>query len=147
MVLNIHGNHKAYSVGTRRRGVGVGGMEVGDNIPVATLSPLRMTPALRWAATDESHFNISLIARDRPTSQDSVHKPQLLKSGENRAGGFEPRSVCLTSLRLTARPNRLTLMTTTWCPRSRPEVDVRSLSPLPKSAALTRTFFISWPGR
>ena len=28
--------------------------EVGDNIPVATLSPLRMTPALRWAATDES---------------------------------------------------------------------------------------------
>ena len=28
----------------------------------------RMTPALRWAA-DESHFNVSLIARDKVTNK------------------------------------------------------------------------------
>ena len=29
----------------------------------------RMIPALRWAATDESHFNVSLIVRDKVTRQ------------------------------------------------------------------------------
>ena len=29
----------------------------------------RMTPALRWAVTDESHFNVSLIVRDKVTRQ------------------------------------------------------------------------------
>ena len=45
MVLNVHRNLKAYGGG--------GGMEVGeegDYIPIATLSPPEMTPALRWAA-------------------------------------------------------------------------------------------------
>ena len=27
----------------------------------------RMTPALRWVCSDESHFNVSLIVRDRVT--------------------------------------------------------------------------------
>ena len=35
--------------------------EEGDYIPIVTLSPLtRMTPALRWAAT-EGHFNVLII--------------------------------------------------------------------------------------
>jgi len=40
-------------------------------------------------------------------SQDSVHRPQLLKRTDSR-GWFEPRSLCLTALSLTARPTRLT---------------------------------------
>ena len=40
-------------------------------------------------------------------SQDSVHKPQLLKRKESRSG-IEPRSFRLPAYRLTARPNRLT---------------------------------------
>ena len=39
-------------------------------------------------------------------SQDSVHKPQLLKIKESRSG-IEPRSFRLPALHLTARPNRL----------------------------------------
>ena len=43
MMLNLHRNHKAYQLGTGRRGDGGGGgMEVGeegDYILVATLSP------------------------------------------------------------------------------------------------------------
>ena len=41
--------------------------------------------------SDESHFSVSLIARD------SVHSPQLLKRKESRCG-FEPRSLCFTNL-------------------------------------------------
>ena len=41
-----------------------------DYIPIATLSPpLRMTPALRKMGSDESHFNVSLIVRDKVTRQ------------------------------------------------------------------------------
>ena len=36
MVLNVHGNHKAYQ-GQGETGMGVGGE--GDYIPIATLSP------------------------------------------------------------------------------------------------------------
>ena len=39
-------------------------------------------------------------------SQDSVHKPQLLKRKESRSG-IEPRSSRLPTYCLTARPNRL----------------------------------------
>ena len=56
--------------------------------------------------SDESHFNVSLIVRDKTVSQDSVHKPQLLKRKESRSG-IEPRSFRLPAYRLTARPNRL----------------------------------------
>ena len=40
-----------------------------------------MTPALRWAASDESHNinNVSLFQIVRDKAQDSVHRPQLLK--------------------------------------------------------------------
>ena len=56
--------------------------------------------------SDESHFNVSLIAI-RTKSQDSVHRPQPSKREESRSG-IEPWSFCLPALRLTARPNRLT---------------------------------------
>ena len=50
--------------------------------------------------SDESHFNVSLIVRDR------VHKPQLLKRKERRSS-TEPKSFRLPAYRLIARPNRL----------------------------------------
>ena len=59
--------------------------------------------------SNESHFNVSLIVRDKShktKSQDSVHKPQLLKRKESRSG-IEQRSFRLPAYRLTARPNRL----------------------------------------
>ena len=42
--------------------------------------------------SNESHFNVSLIVRDR--SQDSVHRSQFLNRKESRSG-FEQRSLCL----------------------------------------------------
>ena len=50
-----------------------------------------MTPALRWAAMRAIlmfHYNCE------GQSQDSVHRPQLLKRKENRSR-FEPRSLCI----------------------------------------------------
>ena len=41
-------------------------------------------------------------------SQDSVHRPQLLKRKDSRSR-FVPRSFCLPAYRLTAGPNRLTM--------------------------------------
>ena len=43
--------------------------------------------------SDDSHFNISLIVRETK-SQDSVHRPHILKRKERRRE-FEPRSLCL----------------------------------------------------
>jgi len=45
--------------------------------------------------SDESHFNVSLIVRDRGTEpQDSIHRTHLLKRKESRSG-FEQRFLCL----------------------------------------------------
>ena len=44
---------------------------------------------------DESHFNVSLIVRDKV--KDSGHRPQLLKRKENRSR-FEPRPLSLLAL-------------------------------------------------
>ena len=72
--------------------VGGGGGE-GDYIPIATLPPPELTPALRWAAMRD----ILMFHNCRGTkSQDSVHRPQLLKRKESRSG-FEPKPL-LTSL-------------------------------------------------
>ena len=57
--------------------------------------------------SDESHFKVSLIVRDKVTRQ--CPQTQLLKRKESRSG-FEPRSLCLPAQRLTTRPNRLTIM-------------------------------------
>ena len=59
----------------------------------------RMTHVLRWAAMKA---NLMFQSLRGTKSQDSVHRPQLLKRKESRSG-FELRSLCLT-----ARPNRLT---------------------------------------
>ena len=64
------------------------GGEEGDYIPIATLSPpLRMTPALRWAAMSraESHFNVSLIVKDKVTRQYPL-TTTFEASGEPRPG-------------------------------------------------------------
>ena len=43
-------------------------MEVGEEGYRYTVTT-RMTSALRWACIDESHFNVSLIVRDKVTRQ------------------------------------------------------------------------------
>ena len=42
--------------------------EEGDYIPIATLSITRIIPALRWACSDERHFNVSV------GSDEQIHK-------------------------------------------------------------------------
>ena len=76
--------------------------EEGDYIPVTT----RMTPAWRWAAMRAILMFHWLWGTK---SQDSVHRPQLLKRRESRSG-FEARPFCLPASRLTTRPNRLTFL-------------------------------------
>ena len=76
MLLNVHRNHNQdYQVRDGETGVeGGGGETEGYYIPITTLSPPEsdLTPALRWAA-DESHFNVSLIVRDKVTRQCPQH--------------------------------------------------------------------------
>ena len=55
--------------------------------------------------SEESHFNVSLIARGKFTRL----CPQPLKRKDSRSG-IEPRSFRLPAYRLTARPNRLTTL-------------------------------------
>ena len=62
--------------------------------------------------SDESHFNVSLIVKDKvsgqcPQATTSEETGEHLKRQESRSG-FEPRSLCLPAQRLTARPNWLT---------------------------------------
>ena len=57
--------------------------------------------------SDESHFNVSLIVRDKVTRQCPETTIFEEKGEPNR---FEPRSLCLPALCLTARPNRLTTL-------------------------------------
>ena len=53
----------------------------------------RMTPALRWACSDESHFNVSLIVRDNVTRQ-CPQTTTFVKRKDSRSG-IEPRPFCL----------------------------------------------------
>ena len=67
-------------------------MEVGgegDYISIASVSPL--DDFCIKVGSDDSHFKVSLIVRDKVKS---VHRPQLLKRKESRSG-FELRSLCL----------------------------------------------------
>ena len=66
-------------------------MEVGgegDYIPIATLSP--QNDSCIKMGSDESHFNVSLIVRDKVTRQ-CPQTTTFLKIKEN-GGGIEPRS-------------------------------------------------------
>ena len=55
--------------------------------------------------SDESHFNVLLIVKDKVT-RPSPQTTTFLKRKESRSG-IEPRSFRLPAYRLTARPNRL----------------------------------------
>ena len=61
-----------------------------------------MISALRWAGMSLLMFHKLWGTK----SQDSVHRPQLLKRGESKR--IRTEAFRLTSLTLTARPNRLT---------------------------------------
>ena len=56
--------------------------------------------------SDQSHFNVSLIVRDKVTRQ-CPQTATFLKRKDSRSG-IEPRSFCLPAKRPTARPMRLT---------------------------------------
>ena len=43
--------------------------------------------------SDESHFNVSLIVRDKVTRE--CPQTTILERKESRSGFFEPRSLCL----------------------------------------------------
>ena len=66
-MFNINRNHKAYWGG----GGGYGGRE-GDYIYLSLRCNHQKDSCIKMGS-DESHFNVSLIVRDK--SQDSVHKP------------------------------------------------------------------------
>ena len=64
MVLNGHRNHKAF------KGRGEGGMEVGKReIIYLSLHCHRQIDFCIKMGSDESHFNVSLIVRDKVTRQ------------------------------------------------------------------------------
>ena len=57
--------------------------------------------------SDESHFNVSLVLRNKVT-RPCPQTTTFLKRKESRSG-IEPRSFRLPAYRLTARPNRLSV--------------------------------------
>ena len=79
--------------------------EEGDYIPIANTVTTRMT-CIKMGS-DESHFNVSLVVRDKVT-RPCPQTTTFLKRKESRSG-IEPRSFRLPAYRLTARPNRLSL--------------------------------------
>ena len=74
-----------------------GGGEEGEHIPIATLSPPRITCIK--TGSDESRFNVSLTAKDKVTRQ-CPQTTTFLKRKESR-GGIEPRPFRLPAYRLT----------------------------------------------
>ena len=59
--------------------------------------------------SDESHFNVSLIVRDKVTRQcpQTTRFEEKKRKKKKRRSGIEPTSFRLPAYRLTARPNRL----------------------------------------
>ena len=78
--------------GPRSREVGGGG-----NYTHRYTVTTRMMPAWRWAAMRAILMFHSLWWTK---SQDSVHRPQLLKRKESPSGGIEPTFVCLPTRKL-----------------------------------------------
>ena len=90
-------------------------MEVGEEreyIPIAYTVTTRMT-CIKMGS-DESHFNVSLIVRDKVT-RPCPQTTTFLKRKKSRSG-IEPRSFCLPAYRLTARPNRLSTQSLLFIP-------------------------------
>ena len=84
MVLNVHINHKAYY------GRGEGGKGVWRNIIYLSLHCHRQNDFCINVGSDESHFNVSLIVRDKVTRL-CPQTTTILKRKESRSG-IEPRS-------------------------------------------------------
>ena len=91
MVLNVHRNHKAY-MGRGVRGYQWRWEEM--EIIYLSLHCHHQNDSCIKMCSDESHFNVSLIVRDKVTNKTVSTGKQFLKRKESRSG-FEPRSVCL----------------------------------------------------
>ena len=65
-------------------------------MPVATLSPPAENDVCIQVGSDESHFNVSLIVRDKVTSLSTDHN--VLKRKESRSAGIRTEVPLLTSL-------------------------------------------------
>ena len=84
MVLNFHGNHKAY------QGRGERGMEVGEReIIYLSLHCHHQIDSCIKMGSDESHFNVSVGSDGQ--SHRTVQTTTFLKRKESRSG-IEPRS-------------------------------------------------------
>ena len=104
MVLNVHRNHKAYQ--GRGEGGGKGVWRWGyREIIYLSLHCHHQNDFCIKVGSDESHFNVSLIVRDKGTRQ-CPQTTTFLKRKESRSN-IEPRSFRLPAYRLTVRPNRL----------------------------------------
>ena len=80
-------------------------MEVGqEGIIYLSLHCQHQNDSCIKIGSGESHFNVSLIVRDKVTRQCPL--PQLLKRRESRSV-FEPTALCLTAYRLTNRLTKL----------------------------------------
>ena len=93
MVLNVHRNHKAYWVqGEEKRKKKRGGGYVwrwGErDIIYLSLHCHHQNDSCIKMGSDESHFSVSLIVRDK------VARPQHLTRKVSRSG-IEPKSFCL----------------------------------------------------
>ena len=84
----------------RRREGGMEAGEVGDYIPIATLSCIKM-------GSDESHFNVSLIVKDKVTTQCS----QTTTFEENGESKWYRTEVLL----LTSLTPRIYFLFFRWC--------------------------------
>ena len=70
MALNVHRNHKAYQ--GRGEG-GEGGVEVGKREIISlSLHSHHQNDSCMKIGSDESHFNVSLIVRDKATKTVSI---------------------------------------------------------------------------
>ena len=83
-------------------GKGYGGVGTGRVYTYRYTVTTRMTCIK--ISSDESHFNVSLIVRDKVTRP--CPQTTFLKRKESRSG-IEPRSFRLPAYRLTTRPHRL----------------------------------------
>ena len=81
--------------------------EEGDYIPIATLTT-RMTSALTLVGSDENHFNVSVGSDGQSHKIVSTNHNFFEEKGEPKR--YRTEFLPLTSVSLTARPNRLTVI-------------------------------------
>ena len=92
MVRNVHRNHKAY-YGREEGGKGVWRC-VEKEIIYLSLHCHHQNDSCVKVGSDESHFHVSLIARDKVTNKTVSTSHKFWKRKESRSG-LEPRSLCL----------------------------------------------------